>query len=216
MTKEEEVTDLRKSGVVGRDIARRLRMRTGEVYRILREAGVGKFKNTKALDDTERRLICDLYSGKQQCSISEIRRQLRRGQPIIRNTLREAGIQIRTSSEAQKLDIKHGRRIPKRTNWKGGRRKNKRGYVLLWKPDHPRASVSQGYVFEHIVVWEQAHNQPLPDGWIVHHLNGVKDDNRPKNLLGLPRRGHSPGLTVKEVQKRLRELEAELAQQRLV
>lgn len=212
MSKEDEVIELRKSGVVGRDIARRLRMRTGEVHRILREAGVGRRRNLKPLDDDEKKLICDLYTGAEKLPMEVIGKQLRRSYLTISNTLKEAGIQLRTQSELNRLAIELGRHIPKRTHWKGGRTRH-HGYIRLYKPDHPRQH--NGYIFEHIVVWEEAHNQPLPDGWVVHHLNGIKDDNRPKNLLALPRRGHSPGLTVKEVQKRLRELEAELAQQRL-
>ena len=98
-------------------------------------------------------------------------------------------------------------------SWRGGRY-NQNGYIFIYRPDHPRAN-SKKHIAEHTVIWEQAHNQPLPDGWVVHHLNGIKDDNRPRNLQALPRRGHSPSLTVKEVQRRLREVEAELAQQRL-
>jgi hypothetical protein len=173
-------------------------------------------KNWKALSDEDRQLICDLYSGGEQYSIHSIRKQTKRAWTTIRQVLKEAGIKLRTASETQRLEIELGRRIPKRTNWKGGRRV-KAGYIMLYMPDHPRASVGNGtYVFEHIVIWERTHNQPLPDGWVVHHLNGVKDDNRPKNLLAMSRRGHSPGLTVKEVQGRLREVEAELAQQRFL
>ena len=69
-------------------------------------------------------------------------------------------------------------------HWKGGRIINQ-GYIYIYKPDHPNATKSK-YVYEHILVWEQTHNKPLPDGWVVHHLNGIKDDNRVKNLLGLP------------------------------
>jgi len=85
-------------------------------------------------------------------------------------------------------------------------------YIL--RSDHHRAN-KLGYVAEHIFVWEKAHNQPLPDGWVVHHLNGKKQDNRPENLLGMAKRGHSSTLLLKEVQKKVRKLEAKLAQQRL-
>lgn len=95
-------------------------------------------------------------------------------------------------------------------NWRGG--KVRRGSGKYWgihQPAHHQAD-KDGYVMEHIVIWEEAHQQLLPKGWIIHHINGIKDDNRPKNLLAMPRRGHSPTLLVKEVQKRLREAEAEL------
>lgn len=105
-------------------------------------------------------------------------------------------------------------------NWRGGRvrRSGKSGpgdYWAIHNPEHHRAD-KDGYVMEHIVIWEEAHHQLLPKGWVIHHLNGIKDDNRPKNLLAMSRRGHSPGLATKEVQKRLREVEAELTQHKLL
>jgi hypothetical protein len=68
----------------------------------------------------------------------------------------------------------------KNGNWKGGRTYSKAGYVMVKSPGHPRAS--QGYVFEHILVMEALLGRFLLLGETVHHLNGVKDDNRRENL----------------------------------
>jgi hypothetical protein len=48
-------------------------------------------------------------------------------------------------------------------------------------PGHPRASNWSPYVFEHISVMEAVLGRYLLDGETVHHINGVKDDNRPAN-----------------------------------
>lgn len=72
------------------------------------------------------------------------------------------------------------------------------------KPEHPRA-YSNGYVTEHILIWEKANNQQLPDNWIVHHLNGIKTDNRPENLLDMPSKKHA--LLISELEKRIQKLE---------
>jgi hypothetical protein len=56
------------------------------------------------------------------------------------------------------------------------------GYVLEYAPDHPRAH--NGFVYQHIAVWEREHG-PVPQGWHVHHRNGVRDDNQLENLEAL-------------------------------
>ena len=68
-------------------------------------------------------------------------------------------------------------------NWRGGRTKHHAGYLMVWMPDHPRASTGGGaYVFQHILVMEELIGRQLFPDESVHHINGVKDDNRPENL----------------------------------
>ncbi|MFI2664868.1 HNH endonuclease [Micromonospora carbonacea] len=57
------------------------------------------------------------------------------------------------------------------------------GYVRVRMPDHHRADKS-GMVLEHVVVLEQKLGRHIrwDLGEQVHHVNGVKDDNRPENL----------------------------------
>ncbi|MFB7222402.1 HNH endonuclease signature motif containing protein [Streptomyces sp. NPDC056227] len=66
-------------------------------------------------------------------------------------------------------------------NWKGGRSIASNGYVLIKRPDHHRADC-RGYVYEHILVAEQATGRPIRKGEQVHHKNHIKTDNRPENL----------------------------------
>ena len=67
------------------------------------------------------------------------------------------------------------------SNWKGGKHKDSRGYVFIYAPDHPHAK-NRKYVYEHRLVMEKYLGRYLVPGEIVHHINGVKDDNRLENL----------------------------------
>src|SRR5215469_14012752 len=66
-------------------------------------------------------------------------------------------------------------------NWKGGRSRHKAGYVMVLSPEHPRAGAGR-YVFEHILVMKQMLGRHMLPGESVHHINGVRDDNRQANL----------------------------------
>ena len=67
---------------------------------------------------------------------------------------------------------------------------NRGGYVLEYHPEHPRAD-KRGYVFAHIVAYERHTNTMVPKGFVVHHINGCKTDNEPKNLIMLSVGEHS-------------------------
>ncbi len=66
--------------------------------------------------------------------------------------------------------------------WKGGKKKHKDGYIFITQPNHPFAN-SQGYVFEHRFVAEKTIGRYLKSSEIVHHINEIRNDNRPKNLI---------------------------------
>lgn len=75
-----------------------------------------------------------------------------------------------------------GKRNP---NWRGGRTVASNGYVLVRRPGHRLADV-RGYVYEHRLVAEEQLGHRLQPGEEVHHINGIKHDNRPENLQVVP------------------------------
>ena len=69
--------------------------------------------------------------------------------------------------------------------WKGGRKYNDKGYVFVYAPNHPY-KVEGRYIREHRLVMEQYLGRYLKPQEVVHHINGIKDDNRQENLLLFP------------------------------
>lgn len=73
------------------------------------------------------------------------------------------------------------------SNFKGGRI-IRRGYVYI-KTDHPDAN-AQGYIAEHRLVAEKKIGRRLKRDEHVHHINQIKDDNRPENIEVMHRTLH--------------------------
>ena len=67
-------------------------------------------------------------------------------------------------------------------NWKGGKTKHMAGYIKIYIPNHPAGDISH-YVYEHRIIIERKLNRYLKSIEIVHHINGIKDDNRIENLI---------------------------------
>lgn len=71
---------------------------------------------------------------------------------------------------------------PDHHSWNGGKHINDQGYLLVSKPEHPRAN-NHGYVREHILIVEKVLGKSLPSDAVIHHINENKHDNRPENLI---------------------------------
>jgi len=77
-----------------------------------------------------------------------------------------------------------GRTGPQHNHWKGGRSVSSRiGYATVWTPE--------GRKYEHRVVAEKMLGRKLLSHETIHHRNGVKSDNRRRNLQVLPRNIHN-------------------------
>lgn len=97
---------------------------------------------------------------------------------------------LRRSPEIEFLNRSEAKKGEKASNWNGGVKKTKKGYRLILCPEHHRADTA-GYVLEHIFVWEKETGIRLPDNCCVHHLNGIKDDNRIENLCVMLQKAHT-------------------------
>lgn len=67
------------------------------------------------------------------------------------------------------------------SNWKGGKKFNRSGYVLVLAKGHPMAE-RNGYMMEHRLVMSTHLGRTLSKDEDVHHINGNKTDNRIENL----------------------------------
>lgn len=60
-------------------------------------------------------------------------------------------------------------------------RKDRQGYVVVWEPEHPNKAF-HGWQYEHRLIVEKSIERYLGSDEHVHHINGIKDDNRIENL----------------------------------
>ncbi len=75
-------------------------------------------------------------------------------------------------------------------NWKGGKRRCSQGYVYIYKPVHPRSD-AKGRIKRCYLVWEAANGRYIQPGEVVHHIDGVKDNDIIDNLQVMTHGDHS-------------------------
>ena len=80
------------------------------------------------------------------------------------------------------------------------------GYIYIRTYNHPYAT-KQGYVMQHRLVMEKKLGRYLKPNELIHHINGIKDDNRPKNLSLTNIYEHEKKTLLIIAQKRIRKLE---------
>jgi hypothetical protein len=76
------------------------------------------------------------------------------------------------------------------------KRKTHHGYVKVHDRNHPRSDRG-GFVCEHVKVMESIVGRHISTVESVHHLNGIRDDNRPENLE-LWSKSHPAGQRVED------------------
>ena len=107
--------------------------------------------------------------------------------------IKRYGLSAGDKSKAVKAGLKkkypNGRFKESSSHWKGGKQKFN-GYIRIHKPDHPSATIDNPYIFEHRLVAEKTLGRYLRQDEVVHHKNGIKDDNRPENLEIVSRKDH--------------------------
>jgi len=104
--------------------------------------------------------------------------------------------------------ISEALRGEKNPRWKGGRTKSADGYILVKQPNHPHASKRDRRVLEHRLVVEAHLGRYLEPWEVVHHINGIKDDNRLENLELLP--GQAEHLVIQRLLKENEALKREI------
>ncbi len=119
---------------------------------------------------------------------SEVELRLAKGEsyPLIARNMNVSFNSLRWAKEKWNLPHISQKRGKDHPHWKGGVSVDKLGYRLIYTPGRK----SHPYTYEHVLVAEMKLGRRIMRGEHVHHINGLKTDNRDLNLLVVTERQH--------------------------
>ena len=86
-------------------------------------------------------------------------------------------------------------------HWKGGRHKSSDGYIYI------NQSNKGARKLEHRLIMEEYLERKLKTSEIVHHINGIRDDNKIENLCVVDNTNHERGTLLKQCRHKIVDLE---------
>lgn len=98
-------------------------------------------------------------------------------------------LELMTRSEHGKLHLPAKQREQLVNNSNNQGISLERGYIRIWRPEHPMAR-KNGYVFAHRLIMSEHIGRYLTKSEIIHHKNGNRQDNRIENLEILSHKEH--------------------------
>lgn len=156
------------------------------------------------LDDIKRMYLDEMMS------LNDIANHFGCACGSIYNFMVKNDIPVRSPKQAGKL-----RTGENSAAWRGGRNQSPAGYIKLSihhlsenEQKLFESMICWDCIFEHRLVVARMLNRPLRSDEVVHHLNGIKQDNRPENLLLMKADSHLNYIPA--LKKRIRDLEIKI------
>lgn len=159
------------------------------VAKILHERGISTNHNERISEKTMGGMSADEFreflesSYRSGMSMGDIAKKIGITPSGVRKYFVKYGIVRRGNTDQLKISPEAN------PNWRGGRRLKKSGYVEVYCPDHPNAN-KRKCVYEHQLVMEKVIGRYIKTGEVVHHIDGNKSNNDPKNLMLLTNEEH--------------------------
>ena len=124
------------------------------------------------------------FSEEHKRKISEAGKERRHSEESKRKMSEAARGRIFSVLHRKRIGEKSKGRImgSKNPRWNNGIKRHPKGYLLIRKPSHPFCT-KEGYIWIHRLVIEKQIKRFLKPGEACHHINKIRNDNRPENLM---------------------------------
>ena len=138
---------------------------------------------TKWTEERRLKTVASLKKNEAKAYRFERGHSLNNGRTMSEDTKKKMSLAKlgKKKSDAVKHRIALAKIGEKNPQWKGGIKMDRFGYRHIRKPTHPRQV--NGYIPEHRFIMEDHIGRFLSSEEVVHHINGIKNDNRIENLL---------------------------------